>query len=198
LRHSPRPTRTLASLPVTPRIGTGNRRTNHSGRQRLPLRWTASSTARRCRSRAVGRVSMMSRERCADRCWCRRPRRSHCLGQADDALALYEHAFGLTMLRLSAQVFAVWLIAVFTLLAIWFIGAARASRGRAVPRVPFGRRRADGRHASIQLAPAACRRVQGGGMSTPASACRVGVIQCREQAGPTVARSDLLTGSISI
>jgi len=51
-------------------------------------------------------------------------------------LALYEHAFGLTMLRLSCQVFAVWIIAVFALLAAsllgvfrrrcWFVGSALA------------------------------------------------------------------------
>jgi hypothetical protein len=39
------------------------------------------------------------------------------------------------MLRLSAQVFAVWLIAVFTLLAMWFVGGqgrtgSSARRGR--------------------------------------------------------------------
>jgi len=52
-------------------------------------------------------------------------------------LALYENTFGLTMLRLSCQVFAVWVIAVFVLLAIsllgawsrrrWFAGAALAA-----------------------------------------------------------------------
>ena len=38
-------------------------------------------------------------------------------------LAIYENAFGLTMLRLSCQVFAVWLTAVFGLLALSLLGA---------------------------------------------------------------------------
>jgi hypothetical protein len=38
-------------------------------------------------------------------------------------LALYEGAFGLTMLRLCCQVFAVWLAAVFVLLAVSLLGA---------------------------------------------------------------------------
>ena len=37
-------------------------------------------------------------------------------------LALYERAFGLTMLRLSCQVFAAWIVAVFVLLAMSFVG----------------------------------------------------------------------------
>jgi hypothetical protein len=49
-------------------------------------------------------------------------------------LALYEHAFGLTMLRVCCQVFAIWLATVFGLLAVsmlgawphrdWFVGSA--------------------------------------------------------------------------
>src|SRR5205823_5920887 len=43
-------------------------------------------------------------------------------------LALYERAFGLTMLRLSCQVFAAWIVAVFVLLAISFVGVFRRRR----------------------------------------------------------------------
>ena len=40
-------------------------------------------------------------------------------------LALYEHAFGLTMLRLCCQVFVVWITVVFVLLGLWLLGAWR-------------------------------------------------------------------------
>ena len=52
------------------------------------------------------------------------------VGVALSRLSLYEQAFGLTMLRLYSQVFALWIGAVFVMLAVDLVVSARRGGGR--------------------------------------------------------------------
>ena len=68
------------------------------------------------------------------------------VGVALSRLSLYEHAFGLTMLRLYSQVFALWIGTAFVMLAVDLAVSVRRGGGRS--RLPGGSRGARSRRPS--------------------------------------------------